>query len=192
MKVLQKANKNTLNTLFILIFLSSILIFTGCSDKNNPVIGGEENTTPDSIPEPPELLNPNLAKEAGQIVLLPKGYENEPNINEKMTNLSEGELNSYAENYRVSNYLESINKAEDILETLDHGQLYTDTDMSKHLTEKQMEDLQLYKAELSDREPWYWGYISCWAGGSFKLYRQYYFNPPAHWGAHYWYSQYGC
>lgn len=186
MNILQQINIKTLVSSF---FLMTTFIFTGCGDKNNSTIDDEYP----SINEEIELLAPDAAV-TGQIILLPKGYENEVNINERMADLSDEELNSYAENYRVFNFLESIKKAEGIYETLNYGQLYTDTDMSKHLVDKEIEDLKKHIAKIDNvaRDNWYWGYISCWAGGSFKLYRQYYFTPPPHWGTHYWYSQYSC
>lgn len=180
MKVSKNANIIKYSHIFILL---TIYILTGCADKDTPSKMEEvEIETVDA-----EKASPN------QIVLLPKGFENEPDINEKMTTLTEEDIMNYTENYRVFSYLESIKKAAQIYETLEHGQLYTDTDMSGFLSQKQLDELKLHASQLpDDRDNWYWGYISCWAGGSFKLYRQYFFTPPPHWGTQYWYSRYIC
>lgn len=183
---MNRIKANFILSLILLVLLSTIFFITSCSDK-------DETPTPQPQQSIEKTINPQDAS-SGSFITLPSGFENnsEKQNQTYLENLSDSEIAELQENFKISDYLNSIGKDEDIGNLLKTGETFLDIDLSQHLSEDQLAELSNYNYEAATEDArgcWHWRYSFCWGNG--KVYRDWFYCY-FYWGVRYWYSPYGC
>jgi len=90
----------------------------------------------------------NLDKDDGFSFVLPKGMEkNNSELKEIFSELTEKKLDVLIENYRISQYLISIGKYENVYKEVIDGGLLTDLDLKKMLSKVEHTDLENFTTD---------------------------------------------
>lgn len=127
----------------------------------------------------------------GHFLVLPKGFEllQKSELEKIFSSFSKDDVGKYKLNCLTQDYLERNGVVEKVWNLLAENQLYTDLDLSKHLNQKQLEELKFHRISNLDsytktKGYWFWRlyFETIYLNKQSKIYRIY----CKEWGNRFW------